>query len=55
MPLEEEDDSVYVVFQLQRKEMLQQLLAMLSSASVLHPQTAAPPRWESQPHVSKER
>ncbi|XP_016066492.1 PREDICTED: uncharacterized protein C9orf117 homolog [Miniopterus natalensis] len=51
MPLEEEDDSVYVVFQLQRKEMLQQLLAMLSSALVLRPQTVAPPCWEIQPRA----
>ncbi|XP_027963452.1 cilia- and flagella-associated protein 157 [Eumetopias jubatus] len=39
-----------VVFQLQLKEMLQQLLTMLSSALVLSPQLAVCPRRKSQPH-----
>lgn len=37
-------------FQQQHNEMLQQLLAMLSSAMVLSPQMVACPHQESQPH-----
>nr|XP_055165511.1 cilia- and flagella-associated protein 157 [Nyctereutes procyonoides] len=45
---DEEDGDFDVMFQLQRKEMLQQLLAMLSSAMVLNPQLAVCSRQESQ-------
>ncbi|XP_072598056.1 cilia- and flagella-associated protein 157 isoform X1 [Vulpes vulpes] len=45
---DEEDGNFDVMFQLQRKEMLQQLLAMLSSAMVLNPQLAVCSRQESQ-------
>ncbi|XP_055255055.1 cilia- and flagella-associated protein 157 isoform X2 [Moschus berezovskii] len=45
----EEDGDFDVVFQLQRKEMLQQLLLMLSSAVVSSPQMAEALHWESQP------
>lgn len=45
-----EDGDPDAEFQLQHKEMLQQLLAVLSSAMVLSPQMAACPRRESQPH-----
>lgn len=47
---DEEDGGFDVVFQLQRKEMLQQLLTMLSSAMVLSPHLAVCPRRESKPH-----
>ncbi|XP_029775372.1 cilia- and flagella-associated protein 157 isoform X1 [Suricata suricatta] len=46
-PNEEDSDSV-VVFQLQCKEMVQQVLAVLSSAVVLGPRPHSPPR-DSQP------
>ncbi|XP_077001742.1 cilia- and flagella-associated protein 157 isoform X2 [Tamandua tetradactyla] len=47
-PEEQEDNGFDVVFELQRKEMLQQLLAMLSSATVLCHQAAACPHQETQ-------
>ncbi|XP_012379575.1 cilia- and flagella-associated protein 157 isoform X2 [Dasypus novemcinctus] len=47
-PDEQEDDGLDVVFQLQHKEMLQQLLAMLSSAIVLSPPVAVCPHQETQ-------
>ncbi|KAF6327092.1 cilia and flagella associated protein 157 [Rhinolophus ferrumequinum] len=50
MQPEPEDGDSDAEFQLQHKEMLQQLLAVLSSAMVLSPQMAACPRRESQPH-----
>ncbi|KAF5928911.1 hypothetical protein HPG69_002685, partial [Diceros bicornis minor] len=50
MQPDEEDGDSDVVFQLQQKEMLQHLLAMLSSAVVLSPQKAVCPRQDSQPH-----
>lgn len=50
MKAEEEDNDFKAVLQLQRKEKLQHLLAMLSSAMVLSPQMAAYPCRESQPH-----
>ena len=56
MQPEEEDGDFDVMFQLQRKKMLQQLLTMLSSAMVLSPQLAVCPRRESHPHgLPKER
>lgn len=48
MQPDKEDGDFDVVFQLQRKEMLQQLLVMLSSATVLSPQMAVCSQ-ESQP------
>lgn len=45
----EEDGDFNVVFQLQRKEMLQQLLLMLGSAVVSSPQMAKALHRESQP------
>lgn len=45
----EEDGDFDVVFQLQRKEMLQQLLLMLGSAVVLSPQMAEALHREGQP------
>lgn len=50
MQSDEEGGDFDVVFQLQLKEMLQQLLTMLSSALVLSPQLAVCPRRKSQPH-----
>ncbi|XP_040487871.1 cilia- and flagella-associated protein 157 [Ursus maritimus] len=50
MQPDEEDGDFDVVFQLQLKEMLQQLLTMLSTATLLSPQPAVWPRRESQPH-----
>lgn len=50
MQAEEEDNDFKAVLQLQRKERLQHLLAMLSSALVLSPQMAACPCRESRPH-----
>ncbi|XP_032274424.1 cilia- and flagella-associated protein 157 [Phoca vitulina] len=50
MQSDEEGGNFDVVFQLQLKEMLQQLLTMLSSALVLSPQLAVCPRRKSQPH-----
>uniref|UniRef100_A0A8C9QS24 Cilia- and flagella-associated protein 157 n=1 Tax=Spermophilus dauricus TaxID=99837 RepID=A0A8C9QS24_SPEDA len=56
MQSEEKDGYFDVVFQLQHKEMLKQLLALLSSAMVLRPQRAACPVQEPQPGgPSKER
>lgn len=56
MQPEGEDGDFDVVFQLQRKEMLQQLLAMLSSAMVLSLQLVPCPHKDSQPRGStKER
>nr|KAF6483658.1 cilia and flagella associated protein 157 [Rousettus aegyptiacus] len=49
MQPEGEDSDFDVVFQLQRKEMLQQLLAMLSSAMVLSLQMVPLPHKDSQP------
>ncbi|XP_015095815.2 cilia- and flagella-associated protein 157 isoform X1 [Vicugna pacos] len=49
MQPDKEDGDFDVVFQLQRKEMLQQLLVMLSSATVLSPQMAVCSHQESQP------
>ncbi|XP_040818689.1 cilia- and flagella-associated protein 157 [Ochotona curzoniae] len=50
MQAEGDDGDFDVVFQLQRKEMLQQLLALLSSAMVHTPQVAVCRRQEAQPH-----
>lgn len=50
MQPDEEDGDFDVVFQLQLKEMLQQLLTMLRTATLLSPQPAVWPRRESQPH-----
>ncbi|XP_037350888.1 cilia- and flagella-associated protein 157 isoform X4 [Talpa occidentalis] len=47
-PSDEDDDDVGLVFQLQCKEMLQQLLAMLRSATALSPSMALAPSEESQ-------
>ncbi|XP_049753083.1 cilia- and flagella-associated protein 157 isoform X2 [Elephas maximus indicus] len=44
---EQENGDFDVVFQLQRKEMLQQLLAMLSSSIALNPQMAVYSHWEA--------
>lgn len=56
MQPEGEDSDFDVVFQLQRKEMLQQLLAMLSSAMVLSLQMVPLPHKDSQPRgPTKER
>ncbi|XP_039717662.1 cilia- and flagella-associated protein 157 [Pteropus medius] len=52
MQPEGEDGDFDVVFQLQRKEMLQQLLAMLSSAMVLSLQLVPCPHKDSQPRGS---
>ncbi|XP_047379811.1 cilia- and flagella-associated protein 157 isoform X1 [Sciurus carolinensis] len=49
MQTEEEDDYFDVVFQLRHKEMLKQLLALLSSAMVLSPHIAVCPVQETQP------
>ncbi|KAM9207524.1 cilia- and flagella-associated protein 157 [Dugong dugon] len=46
---DQEDGDFNVVFQLQRKEMLQQLLAMLSSAIALSPQMAVCPHRQAHP------
>lgn len=55
MQPDEEDGDSDVVFQLQRKEMLQQVLAMLSSAVVLSPQLAGVcPSQESPPRSPPE-
>ncbi|XP_003470804.1 cilia- and flagella-associated protein 157 [Cavia porcellus] len=45
---EEEDGDFEVALELQRRELLHQLLALLSSAVVLKPQTAAHPRSQKQ-------
>lgn len=47
MQPEGEDGDLDTMFQLQRKEMLQHLLVMLSSAMVLSPQLAVSPGQES--------
>nr|XP_008509662.1 PREDICTED: uncharacterized protein C9orf117 homolog [Equus przewalskii] len=47
---DKEDSDFDIEFQLQHKEMLKQLLAMLSSAVVLSPKIAVCPRWESRPY-----
>lgn len=52
---EKKDSNFEVVFQVQLKEMLQQLLAMLTSAMVPSPQMLANPSRESQPRGPKER
>lgn len=49
MQPEGEDGDFDVVFQLQRKELLQQLLAMLSSAMVLSLQLVPCPHKDRQP------
>ncbi|XP_019492213.1 PREDICTED: cilia- and flagella-associated protein 157 [Hipposideros armiger] len=50
MQPEPEDSNSDAVFQQQHKKMLQQLLAVLSSAMFLSPQMVACPRQENQPH-----
>ncbi|XP_006154138.1 cilia- and flagella-associated protein 157 isoform X1 [Tupaia chinensis] len=50
MQTDEEDGDFDVVFQMQHKEMLQQLLAMLRAAAVLRAQIPEGPRLEAQPH-----
>lgn len=52
---EEENSNSEFVFQVHLKEMLQQLLAMLTSAMVLSPQMLTSPSRDSQPHGPKER
>ncbi|XP_062938102.1 cilia- and flagella-associated protein 157 [Cynocephalus volans] len=49
MQAEDEEGDFDVVFQLQRKEMLQQLLVLLSSAVVLRPPVTVCPRRKVQP------
>lgn len=49
MHTDEEDSDFDMALHLRRKELLQQLLALLSSAVVLKPHTAAHPQRENQP------
>lgn len=56
MRAESEDGEFDVVFQLQRKELLQQLLVLLSSAVVLKPQQDMGSHQDKQPPgLSKDR